>query len=55
MQQQAAQAAARNAAFGQQMYNKQTGQDAEIRYINNQTCIRWYDAAHTRCAATAAN
>jgi hypothetical protein len=48
-----AQGAARNAAWNQQMYNKETGQQAEMRYINNQTCIAWYDAAHTRCSATA--
>jgi hypothetical protein len=53
MQQQQQQANSRNAAFAQHMYNKQTGQDAEMRYINNQTCIAWYDAAHTRCRATA--
>jgi hypothetical protein len=54
-QQQSAQAASRNAAFGQQMYNTETGQQSEMRYINNQTCVRWADAAHTRCAATAGN
>ena len=48
-----AQGAQRNAAWNQQMYNKETGQQAEMRYINNQTCIAWYDAAHTRCSATA--
>ena len=50
-----AQGAARNAAFANQQYNKTTGQQAEMRYINNQTCVRWADAAHTRCAATASN
>jgi hypothetical protein len=53
MQQFNAQGAARNAAFAQQQYNKETGQQSEMRYINNQTCIAWYDAAHTRCRATA--
>jgi hypothetical protein len=53
MQQFNAQGAARNAAWNQQMYNKETGQQAEMRYIRNQQCISWYDAAHTRCAATA--
>ena len=48
-----AQGAQRNANWNQQMYNKETGQQAEMRYINNQTCIAWYDAAHTRCSATA--
>jgi hypothetical protein len=50
-----AQGAARNAAFANQQYNKETGQQSEMRYINNQTCVRWADAAHTRCAATASN
>ena len=53
MQQFNAQGAARNAAFAQQQYNKETGQQSEMRYINNQTCVAWYDAAHTRCRATA--
>ena len=48
-----AQGAARNAAFAQHMYDKETGQQSEMRYINNQQCIAWYDAAHTRCRATA--
>jgi hypothetical protein len=41
--------------FASQQYNKQTGQQSEMRYINDQTCIAWYDAAHTRCKATAQN
>ena len=53
MQQFNAQGAARNAAFAQQQYNKETGQQSEMRYINNQTCIAWYDAAETRCRVTA--
>ncbi|HEY1751885.1 MAG TPA: hypothetical protein VGG29_11505 [Caulobacteraceae bacterium] len=44
-----------NQNFANQQYNKETGQQSEMRYIKNQTCIRWYDAAHTRCAATAQN
>jgi hypothetical protein len=39
--------------FANQQAGKQSGQDAEMRYINNQVCIRWYDAAHTQCAVTA--
>jgi hypothetical protein len=39
--------------FAAQQYNKQTGQQSEMRYINNQTCIAWYDDAHTRCKTTA--
>jgi len=31
------------------------GQQANIRYINNQQCIKWDDAAHTNCALTAPN
>ena len=53
MQQFNAQGAARTAAWRGQMYNKETGQQAEMRYINNQTCIQWWDAAHTRCRVTA--
>jgi hypothetical protein len=53
MQQFNAQGAARTAAWNQQMYNKETNHQAEMRVIQNQTCIAWYDAAHTRCSATA--
>jgi hypothetical protein len=44
-----------NQNFAIQQYNKGSGQQAEMRYINDQTCVRWYDAAHTRCAETAPN
>jgi hypothetical protein len=44
-----------NQNFANQPYNKETGQQSEMRYINNQSCIAWYDAAHTRCKATASN
>jgi hypothetical protein len=44
-----------NQNFANQQYNKETGQQSEMRYINNQTCIAWYDAAHTRCRATASD
>ena len=44
-----------NQNFANQQYNKETGQQSEMRYINNQTCIAWYDAAHTRCRTTAPN
>jgi hypothetical protein len=50
-----AQGDARNAGWQQQQYDKQTGQQSEMRYINNQQCVAWYDAAHTRCSATAPN
>jgi len=53
MQQFNAQGAARTAAWNQHMYNKETGQQSEMRYINNQTCVQWWDAAHTRCRTTA--
>ncbi|HEY2710542.1 MAG TPA: hypothetical protein VGI95_21060 [Caulobacteraceae bacterium] len=53
MQQFNAQGDARNAAWRGQMYNKETNHQSEMRYINNQTCVAWYDAAHTRCSATA--
>jgi hypothetical protein len=43
------------AAYNQQQYDQQTGQEAEMRYINNQQCVQWADAAHTRCAVTAPN
>jgi hypothetical protein len=39
--------------FANQQAAKASGQQAEMRYINNQQCIRWNDAAHTSCAATA--
>ena len=38
-----------------QMYNRETGQQTEMRYINNQQCVQWADAAQTRCAVTAPN
>jgi hypothetical protein len=44
-----------NQNFANQQYDKETGQQSEMRYINNQSCIAWYDAAHTRCKATASN
>jgi hypothetical protein len=44
-----------NQNFAAQQYNKATGQQAEMRYINNQTCVQWADAAHTRCAVTGPN
>jgi hypothetical protein len=47
------QQADRNAGVAQGQYNRETGQQAEIRDIQNQQCIQWYDDAHTRCAATA--
>ncbi len=55
MQQFNAQGAARNANFANQQAAKASGQQAEMRYIQNQTCIAWYDAAHTQCRATAQN
>jgi hypothetical protein len=48
-----AQGAEQSAAFAQQQYNQETGQQAEMRYINNQQCVQWADAAQTRCAVTA--
>jgi hypothetical protein len=53
MQQFNAQGAARTAAWNQQMYNKETNHQAEMRVIRNQTCVAWYDAAQTRCRVTA--
>jgi hypothetical protein len=50
-----AQGAARNAAFAGQQYMKGSGQQSEMRYINNQQCIEWNDAAHTSCRVTAPN
>lgn len=50
-----AQGAARNAQFQAQQQAKQSGQDAEMRYINNTHCVAWYDAAHTSCQMTAPN
>jgi hypothetical protein len=41
--------------FAAQQYNTDTNTQAEIRNINNQTCVQWADAAHTRCAVTAPN
>jgi hypothetical protein len=55
MQQFNAEGAARNANFANQQAAKASGQQAEMRYIQNQTCIAWYDAAHTQCKATAQN
>jgi hypothetical protein len=50
-----AQGAARNAAFANQQQQKQSGQDSEMRYINNTHCVQWYDEAHTSCRITAPN
>ena len=50
-----AQGAQQTSNFNQQQYDRQTGQEAELRYINDQTCVQWADAAHTRCAVTAPN
>jgi hypothetical protein len=44
-----------DAGIAQQTQAQQTGQDAEMRDIQNQQCVQWYDAAHTRCAVTAPN
>lgn len=41
--------------FAQQQYNQETQQQAEMRYIQNQQCVQWADAAQTRCAVTAPN
>ena len=48
-----AQGVDQTAAFNQQEYNRDTQTQAEVRYINNQQCVQWADAAHTRCAVTA--
>jgi hypothetical protein len=48
-----AQGAARNAAFAQQEYMKDSNTQAEIRVIKNQQCIAWNDAAHTSCRVVA--
>jgi hypothetical protein len=53
--QQQQQQADHDAGVAQQAQAQQTGQDAEMRYIQNQQCVRWYDAAHTQCAVTAPN
>ncbi|HEY2707625.1 MAG TPA: hypothetical protein VGI95_06185 [Caulobacteraceae bacterium] len=47
-----AQGEARTAAFQRRMIQKDSGQQAEMRYIQNQQCAVWYDAAHTQCKIT---
>ena len=55
MAQQGHQRDVRNNNFNTGLYNRQTGQENELRYINNRTCVVWYDAAHTRCKHEADN
>jgi 2-oxo-4-hydroxy-4-carboxy--5-ureidoimidazoline (OHCU) decarboxylase len=50
-----AQGAEQTAAFNQQEYNSDTQTQAQVRYLSDQQCIQWYDAAHTRCETTAPN
>lgn len=50
-----AQGQAEQQNFATQQYNQDTQQQAEMRYIGNQQCVQWADAAHTRCAVTAPN
>jgi hypothetical protein len=49
------QAQSEQQTYAQQQYNRDTNQQSEMRYIQNQQCVQWYDAAHTRCAVTAPN
>ena len=55
MNQTNAQRDARNAAWAKQMDQKDLNQQREMRYINNQTCAVWWDAAHTRCKVAVGN
>jgi hypothetical protein len=50
-----AQGAAFQAGQARQAYNQETEAQGLIRFAGDQTCIAWYDAAHTRCRVTAHN
>jgi hypothetical protein len=50
-----AQGAAFQAGTAQQQYNQETQAQQLTRMAGSQYCIAWYDAAHTRCQATAPN
>jgi hypothetical protein len=50
-----AQGAAFQAGTAQQQYNQETQAQQLTRMAGSQYCVAWYDAAHTRCQATAPN